>query len=57
MKEEAIKFLREKGILAEGNTQFIITFSEEWKVDVVDLLVEFMASEKLDNAGNTKELA
>jgi hypothetical protein len=53
MKEDAIKFLREKGILAEDKTQFIITFEDKSTVDVVDLLVEFVAAEAKDNAGNT----
>lgn len=44
MKEEAIKFLREKGILPEDKTQFIITFEDKSTVDVVDLLIEFAST-------------
>lgn len=40
-KNKAIQFLKEKKILLEDKTQFIIRFEDGRKVDVVDLLEEF----------------
>lgn len=43
----AIRFLREKGILAEDKTQWIVRFSGGNELDIVDLFKEF-ASKEID---------
>lgn len=44
---DAIEFLTKKGILKEGNTQFVIVFSDGKEIDLVSLFEEY-ALEKYD---------
>lgn len=52
----AIDFLKEKGILKDGYTKFVITFDNGNKVDVVDLLNEWASEDVKEKAWMYDEL-